>query len=67
MDTIINNQFILFFKFILKDVVQNLSVIFKIKIYFACIHDKQILFNNITIILLDIIIYLLSLWTNYID
>ena len=35
IDRIINNQFILFFKFIVKDV--SLSFI----------HDKQILFNNI--------------------
>ena len=29
---------------------KDLSVIFKIKICFACIHDKQILFNNIMIL-----------------
>ena len=51
-DRIINNQFILFLKFNVKELKmlsKDLFVIFKIKICLACIHDKLILFNNIMI------------------
>jgi len=49
-----------FLNSLLKKLSKDLSINFKIKILLACIHDKQILFNDITILLI-INIMILSL------